>query len=345
MNIVGGFNSIPDNWIKSKHEKKWLFFNRHYQASIEVHNLKGTSKALYLFEEKPSQFRLSKWLWGVNHVAVPIKGRTKPLFISVSQLSSATGIKRAVLQEVNPEALAQLVHANRRYTRANSTVQKLMATANKQKNLDVVEGYNKLNSLLNPFSDLSLFMWGESVEVLKELKGKEVQGIEGNLFLLQKVSENPSLKDLMRKISFHLENKVLSKIVNNETLLNAFVNLPSDTQSSLWQKWGNEKNLRVIDKLHRLTNRGKTANQVVVPWKEILEIPKFLAFFKEINTLQLKSESYAYVLDNEEVQTFMKGQSNQQNEHFIKQLNQNFSFTHHFLTKLTEWSKNGSYTL
>ncbi len=347
MNIYGDFDFVPDRWIQPKHEKKWLFFTRTYQASIEVYNFKGTAKTLSLFEKKPSQSRFSKWLWGVNHVAVPIKGRTEPLFISVSQLSSATGVKRAVLREVNPAALAQLIHANHTYRSANDNVRKLIAVVNKQKNLDIVEGYNQLNSLLNPmrYYNLSQLMFGEDVEVLKEVKGQKVQGVEGNIFLLQKISESSSLKQLIRKISHNLEDKVLAKIIDNETLLNAFVKLPADIQSNLLRILKNEKDFRVMEELHRLTNGVKTANQTVVPWKGILGIPEFLAFFKEINAIQFKSESYDYILNHEEAQTFMKGQTNQQNERFIQQLEQDPSFTKHFLTKLTEWSKNGASTL
>lgn len=349
-NISDSFNSIPQKSIDFHCKRSFFFLNRSYKTAIDIYNFKGTKKSLELFEKKPFQFSFSKWLWGDNHVAVSIKDKTEALFISVSALSSATGIERSFLQKINPEALAQLIHANKRFIQGrygcpvNNVVRKVVAVTNKQKQLELVEAYNKLSSFITPQSNLSELISEEDLETLKEMRS-----VEGNLSLFQKINDNPAFKNLMIKLSSKFENKALAKIISNETLLTACLTLPLNTQDSLLKQLEKEvssgmlqmlereeNNLECLEKLSQLTK-----GEVALPWKKLLKTPAFAAFFEKIAS-HVKSESYVYLLNNEDVRKLMREQSNIQNDHLVKQFNQNPSFTTHFLDKLIQWSKEGT---
>lgn len=347
-NISDSFNSIPKNLIDFNCKRNLFFINRSYKTSINLYNFNGAKKSLELFEKKPFQFSFSKWLWGENHVAVLIQGKAEPLFISVGALSSATHIERSLLQTINPEAIAQLIHANKRFIQGmygcpmNNVVRKTVSVVNKQKELELVKAYNKLSSFITPQANLTQLISEKDLETLKEM-----QSVEGNLSLFQKINDSPAFKDLMIKLSPKFENKALLKIISNKTLLTSFLTLPLNTQASLLQLL--EKEVYLSSSMSQLLEREEdldcleklsqlTKGEVALPWKKLLKTPEFGAFFEKIAS-HIKLEGYTYILNNEDVQKLMREQSDKQNDHLIKQFNQNPSFTKHFLEKLIQWNK------
>lgn len=208
-------------------------------SEIQLSRLDKTDRKIQLFQVKPSQFFLSKWIWGEKYAPIYIQNKQTPLFIKIQHVSQALGIEQSILRkslEKNVKAIGKIIKAEQQIVRTNlKAIQGIKGSkylpqpglslvctqawrniqefVKQEKNSTILQIISDLSTQLQPkYASLSLLRTDKTLQTVIKQIAKSDQSLE-EISLLRLVIEEPKLYKAVKLHKEKLNDGLLKAIL------------------------------------------------------------------------------------------------------------------------------------